>query len=137
MPMTQQDIRIHYESEWKITSESAPDTTGLRYSNEVEDAVLYPAYEQLVADLKLKVDGGRVLDVGSGNGYLGRKLARAGAAIQGIELSDRFAEMAEEREREEKLGIEYHQGSASDMGFLPDDYFDLAVANYVLMDIHD
>ena len=68
MPMTQQDIRTHYETEWQSTSEAAPDTAGLRYSNVVEDAVLYPAYEQLVADLKLKVDGGRVLDVGSGAG---------------------------------------------------------------------
>ena len=83
------------------------------------------------------VRGKRVLDVGSGNGYLCRKLAKAGAATQGIEISDQFVEMAEGRERKERLGIDYHQGSASDMGFLPDGHFDLAVANYVLMDIQD
>ena len=68
MPMTQQDIRSHYETEWKSTSEAAGDTSGLSYSNAIEDAVLYPAYEQLLGDLNMRVSGGRVLDVGSGSG---------------------------------------------------------------------
>ena len=37
-------------------------------SNPVEDAVLYPIYEQLLRDLNVPVDGGRVLDVGAGSG---------------------------------------------------------------------
>ena len=52
MPMTQQDIKTYYEQEWRTRSEAAVDDNGLGYSNPVEDAVLYPAYEQLVADLK-------------------------------------------------------------------------------------
>ena len=83
------------------------------------------------------VDGLRVLDVGSGNGYLSRKLARAGAAVTGIELSDRFFDMAVAREADEKLGITYHHGSVAEMGFLPDRQFDKAVSNYVLMDVLD
>ena len=84
MPMTQQDIRTHYETEWQSTSESAPDTAELRYSNEIEDAVLYPAYKQLVADLKLKIDGGRVLDVGSGSGRWIRWRASCSRAAGGF-----------------------------------------------------
>jgi len=34
------------------------------------------------------VSGLNVLDIGSGNGYLSRKLARAGASLTGVELSD-------------------------------------------------
>ena len=83
------------------------------------------------------VGGLRVLDIGSGNGYLCRKLARAGAAMTGVELSDRFFEMATGREAEDKLGITYHHGSVAEMGFLPDSYFDKAVSNYVLMDVLD
>lgn len=79
----------------------------------------------------------RVLDVGSGNGYLCRKLARAGARMTGVELSDRFLEIAVEGEREEKLGIAYYHASASEMDFLPDSHFDKAVSNYVLMDVRD
>jgi SAM-dependent methyltransferase len=68
MPMTQQDIRCHYETEWKCTSDAAGGASELSYSDAIEDAVLYPAYEQLLGDLNITVSGGRVLDVGSGSG---------------------------------------------------------------------
>jgi SAM-dependent methyltransferase len=63
----QEDIRSHYEQAWK-SSDQAGDDSGLTYSNPVEDAVLYPIYEQLLHDLKVLVDSGKVLDVGSGSG---------------------------------------------------------------------
>ncbi len=79
----------------------------------------------------------QVLDVGSGQGYLCRKLAASGATMTGIELSDGFFEIATGHERRRPLGITYHQASASDMAFFDDEQFDKAVANYVLMDIRD
>ena len=84
-----------------------------------------------------EVRGHRILDVGSGQGYLCRKLARADAAMTGIELSDGFFRIATERETQQRLGIDYRQGSASDMTFFEDARFDKAVANYVMMDIRD
>ncbi|MCP3906376.1 MAG: class I SAM-dependent methyltransferase [Planctomycetes bacterium] len=68
MPMTQTDIRAHYEQDWAQRSENADGEQALRYSDPVEDAILYPAYTRLVEDLGLRVDGGRVLDVGAGSG---------------------------------------------------------------------
>lgn len=68
MPMTQQDIRQHYEQDWKAKFDAASDAEALRYSSEIEDAVMYPAYEQLIDDLNMKANGGRILDVGSGAG---------------------------------------------------------------------
>ena len=57
--------------------------------------------------------------------------------MTGIELADNFLEIATKRETDERLGITYHHGSASEMDFLPDSHFDKAVSNYVLMDIRD
>jgi len=68
MPMSQDDIRRHYEASWKEASSQAADTASLSYSSPVEDAIIYPIYERLIADLGLRVSDGRVLDVGSGSG---------------------------------------------------------------------
>jgi len=67
MPMTQDDIKQHYEQDWTARSAGASDAAGLGYSDPVEDALLYPAYERLIDDTGLRATG-RVLDVGSGSG---------------------------------------------------------------------
>lgn len=68
MPMLQDDIREHYEANWRQADETAASAAALRYSSPLEDAVLYPAYRQLIADLALINDDTRLLDVGSGSG---------------------------------------------------------------------
>ncbi len=68
MPMTQQDIQRHYEQEWKRISDQAAAGGNLSYSNPIEDAVVYPLFQELIRDLKMRVDGGSVLDVGCGSG---------------------------------------------------------------------
>ncbi len=67
MPLVQEDIRKHYEASWKQKSDRATGEASLGYSSPVEDAVLYPAYKTLIADLSLNA-AGDVLDVGSGSG---------------------------------------------------------------------
>jgi SAM-dependent methyltransferase len=68
MPMTQQKIREHYERAWRTKSDSAGGLDEIAYSSPIEDAIVYPLYRQMIADLKLRVHGGDVLDVGSGSG---------------------------------------------------------------------
>lgn len=66
--MTQDDIRRYYEESWGKALENAAGVDQLAYSNPVEDAVLYPLYESMLNGLGVRVNGGRVLDVGSGSG---------------------------------------------------------------------
>ena len=106
------------------------------YDEDGDDNRRYQSDEPML-ELLGDVQGINILDVGSGDGYLCRKLARAGAGMTGIELSDEFIRIATSREDAEKLGITYHHGSASEMDFLADASFDKAVSNYVLMDIRD
>ena len=68
MPMTQQSIRNHYEGAWKAKSDGAANVSQIAYSSPVEDAVMYPVYRRMIADHKLNVTGGKVLDVGAGSG---------------------------------------------------------------------
>jgi 2-polyprenyl-3-methyl-5-hydroxy-6-metoxy-1,4-benzoquinol methylase len=50
----------------------------------------------------------QVLDVGCGNGYFARELARCGARVTGIDISPRMVAHAKEHESAASLGIEYH-----------------------------
>lgn len=68
MPMTQEDIRAYYEKQWHAQGAQAGSTGDLAYSSPVEDAVLYPAYEGVLRDLRREPNGARLLDVGAGSG---------------------------------------------------------------------
>ncbi len=81
--------------------------------------------------------GQRVLDVGCGNGYIARRLARAGARVTAIDVSAELISRARERERAEPLGIVYLEGDAARLTGVPEASFDLAVANMSLIDIED
>ena len=83
------------------------------------------------------VAGRRVLDAGSGQGYLCRLLARRGARMVGVENACRFYELALAYQQREPLDIAYHHASIAGMPFLADGSLDAAVANFVLMDVPD
>lgn len=71
MPMTQGDIQEYYATHWKdMHGRQRADggADALRYSSRIQDAVMYPVYEQLIRALGLQVNGGSILDVGCGSG---------------------------------------------------------------------
>jgi 2-polyprenyl-6-hydroxyphenyl methylase/3-demethylubiquinone-9 3-methyltransferase len=55
----------------------------------------------------VRLPGARVLDVGCGGGILAESLARAGAQVTGIDLSERALKVAQLHLRESGLSIEY------------------------------
>lgn len=76
------------------------------------------------------VRGRRVLDAGSGNGYLSRMLAERGAQVVGVEPGQALFDFAMEKEAEQPRGIRYVQADLCD---LPDlGSFDAVVASMVL-----
>jgi ubiquinone/menaquinone biosynthesis C-methylase UbiE len=74
------------------------------------------------------------LDIGCGEGYNTRELARGGGRMAGIDISPRFIAHAAEAERLDPLGIHYHTASAVELPFA-DESFDFATAFMSLMDI--
>jgi 2-polyprenyl-3-methyl-5-hydroxy-6-metoxy-1,4-benzoquinol methylase len=90
----------------------------------------------LLLRLMGEIAGRRVMDAGSGNGYLSRKLADLGADVVGVEPAEAMIAYAREAEAERRHGIRYVQADLAD---LPDlgGPFDAVVSNVVLCGIPD
>jgi SAM-dependent methyltransferase len=92
---------------------------------------------QGLLDLLGPVTGSRVLDVACGHGRITREIARRGAAVTGIDISEKLILKALDAERTEPLGIRYlHADIAA--GADPDiTNFDAVACNFGLSDIDD
>lgn len=91
---------------------------------------LNPALFRLIDGLESK----NVLDAGCGEGYLSRMLANSGAAVTGVDYSERMIQLARDKTSEE-LKISFLHGNCEDLSFLEDKSFDLIVSNMVIQDL--
>jgi 2-polyprenyl-3-methyl-5-hydroxy-6-metoxy-1,4-benzoquinol methylase len=89
-----------------------------------------PAFLAFIGDLR----GKRVLDAGCGEGYNSRILARGGARVSGIDLSERMIALATAEESRQPLGIRYARASYADLSIFEDGSFDAVVSFMALMD---
>ncbi|PRX98821.1 class I SAM-dependent methyltransferase [Allonocardiopsis opalescens] len=83
-----------------------------------------------------EVAGRRVLDAGSGDGYLSRMLAARGARVVGVEPAASMLGFAREKEADLRQGVRYVR---ADLARLPDlgGPFDAVVCSMVLMAVPD
>jgi ubiquinone/menaquinone biosynthesis C-methylase UbiE len=83
------------------------------------------------------VGGKVVLDLGCGNGYLSRVLARMGAKVTAVDDSPRMVKNAQARDPGNSLKIRYLVSDAARLTAVDGSSFDLVFANMSLMDIED
>jgi len=80
----------------------------------------------------------RVLDIGCGQGYFSRLLARKGAKVTGVDVSEQQVANARRHEAEEPLGIHYLVLDAARLEErLPEGSFDMVTACFALGDTSD
>ncbi len=80
------------------------------------------------------VQGLKGLDIGCGEGHNTRLLARRGASVTAVDISEVFVQHARQLEEIEPLGIHYLAGSAVELPF-PASTFDFATGFMSFMDI--
>ena len=89
-----------------------------------------PAFFDMLPDVRGLIG----LDIGCGEGYNTRLLARRGAHVTALDIAERFVRHADQPEQQEPLGIDYHVASAVKLPY-PDATFDFATAFMSLMDV--
>jgi ubiquinone/menaquinone biosynthesis C-methylase UbiE len=89
-----------------------------------------PAFFSILPDVKNL----RGIDIGCGEGYNTRLLAKQGANMEAIDISEVFIQKAIEEEKINPLGINYSVASGVDLPF-ENDLFDFATAFMTLQDI--
>jgi len=89
-----------------------------------------PAFFQMLPD----VDGLAGLDIGCGEGHNTRLLARCGALVTALDISEAFIQHAQRMEEQDPLGIDYIAASAVELPF-DDGTFDFATGFMCFMDI--
>ncbi|GCE03871.1 class I SAM-dependent methyltransferase [Dictyobacter aurantiacus] len=95
-----------------------------------------PLYQRVIKDLAaLQLDGGKVLDVGTGPGVLVRDIARAFPRLQvyGVDLSTDMIQLARERTTLEQLNerVQFDTGDVRQLPY-PDHSFDVIVSTISL-----
>ncbi|MCD4847541.1 MAG: methyltransferase domain-containing protein [Candidatus Aegiribacteria sp.] len=89
-----------------------------------------PAFFEMLPNIR----GISGIDIGCGEGHNTRLLARQGARITAIDISEVFIKQASDVEENEPLGINYQLASAVELPF-PDATFDFATGFMSFMDI--
>ena len=82
------------------------------------------------------VDGLMGLDIGCGEGHNTREVAKLGARMFAVDISETFIDQALSHEANGELDIKYQTASAVELPF-KDNQFDFAIATMSFMDIPD
>ena len=78
-----------------------------------------------------------ILDLACGQGYLSRILARKGAKVVGVDLSEKMLEIAQESEASEPLGVKYILCNSGDIREVVDSSMDCVVSTFGFHDIKE
>lgn len=74
------------------------------------------------------VNGLKIADIGCGEGYVSRMLAKRGAEVIGVDVSERLIRLAQQQEKKHPQGIRYLVAPAQDLHFIKSNSQDAAIS---------
>jgi 2-polyprenyl-3-methyl-5-hydroxy-6-metoxy-1,4-benzoquinol methylase len=113
------------------------DAMAERYSDVVRDRLDDNAATVALLELVGDVHEARLLDLACGQGRIARALARRGASVLGVDISEELLGRAREIARDDGLGVEYASVDVTAETALAGERFDGVVCNFGLSDIDD
>ncbi len=122
------DIKSEWDKIADYWDKESGDTGAWHHRTDIN-----PVIFELVNNIRNK----KILEVGCGNGYLSRLLAKKGARVIGTDLSQKLLDYAIKKEEKNPLGIKYFKRNASDLKKIKNKSFDIVIANMCLMDVKD
>src|SRR5437773_9962583 len=84
-----------------------------------------------------KLAGASALDVGCGGGILAESMARRGARVKGIDLSDKALKVAQLHLHESRLAVDYEASSAEDLAERSPGAYDVVTCMELLEHVPD
>jgi ubiquinone/menaquinone biosynthesis C-methylase UbiE len=116
----------------KVVYMTQYDNIAERYAQGAEEGIdrkdiMAPSAKHYLGDMH----GKKVLDLACGSGYFTRLFKECGAKhVVGVDISAEMIGLAEQRERQNSQGIEYHVGDASELHKFGE--FDFVFAGFLL-----
>lgn len=110
------------------------------YDQSVRKGTLLSANDLLASELFDRigsVEGMSVCDLACGQGEMARQMARRGATVVGVDISERLLDIARREEEAEPQGITYVQDDAQSLAAFSGASFEGVLCNMALMDIPD
>lgn len=115
-----------YDNVAKQYSDSMSDGGDFYHRTQID-----PSIYKIIGDPK----GKTIYDLGCGNGYIARNLARKGAKVFASDISSELVRLAKEKSKD--LDINYSVRDALDFNGFNDNQFDVVVMNMVIHYIKD
>ncbi|MCI4369371.1 MAG: class I SAM-dependent methyltransferase [Thermoplasmata archaeon] len=133
-PSEREKIRDEVRRIWDENADWWDETVG--EGNLTQQLILGPATDRLLVPRK----GEEILDIACGNGHYARRLARTGARVVAVDISEKFLAKARSRSEKEGLKIDFLSldvTATEALSGLGRGRFDAAVCTMALMDIPD
>lgn len=114
------------------------DRRAARFDRQAGHGLVSDDQRRAWLDLLSRFSGGsdRVLDVGSGTGFLALRFAELGHTVTGIDLSPRMIERARSNAGRTGFKVDFRLGNASALD-CEDQIFDIVVARHVVWNLPD